>query len=391
MKKVIPHCGREGDYSCENPRVRFAQGGRLVQLRFAPSPAMQWNNENFFDRSPRGKCKGFSFGSRRRMLNRLNEVSTSARLPYFVTATLPDDVFDDDVARFAKIAKVWMDNFIKRLRRVSLGACGFWRIEWKARKSGLHEGKLFPHFHLLVWGLCEREIDSTWVVDRETGQVLEERENWEAFVDLPDSQLTLALVTLLAGSTRAQGVGDGFSQMFTGNGAGVEWEFSGSERYVERCSLLAVSLAVEKKEPEHPVAVKARNMAFSDWASLAWYHVVDSHNTDHLKAGLRVERVKSWGGVMSYCAKYMAKADCEFLSEISFGRSWGVFNTRCVPWAKIVEIELPGEVGIRLRRVARHYLDRVCAKKRQRPYGVTLYCNVAQWSKLWEKPPDCPF
>jgi hypothetical protein len=394
MKKVIPHCGREGDYSCEHPRVRFAQGGRLVQLRFAPSPAMQWNNENFFDRSPRGKCKGFSFGSRRRMLNRLNEVSTSARLPYFVTATLPDEAFDDDVARFAKTAKVWMDNFVKRLRRVSPGACGFWRIEWKARKSGLHEGKLFPHFHLLVWGLLEREIDSTWICDKETGADLEEVANWESYIDLEDSQLTLELVQTLAGSERAiDKPTNRFRVHVTTmpDGVGGKWEFSGQPPYVAMCGELVASLAVEKKYPEHPVAVKARKMAFSDWASLAWYHVVDSHNTDHLKAGLRVSRVKSWGGVMSYCAKYMAKADCEFLSEISFGRSWGVFNIRCVPWAKIVEIELPGEVGIRLRRVARHYLDRVCAKRRQRPYGVTLYCDVAQWSKLWAKPPDTPF
>jgi len=387
MKKhVIAHCSREGDYSCESPRVRFAQGGRLVQLRFAPSPAMQWNNENFFDRSPRGKCKGFSFGSRRRMLNRLNEVSTSARLPYFVTATLPDEAFDDDVARFAKTAKVWMDNFVKRLRRVSPGACGFWRIEWKARKSGLHEGKLFPHFHLLVWGLLERDLGSSGVYDQETGELIGERENWESFVALPDSQLTFELVKTLADSAPVAGVRS--STMTTSFGDIV---FSGKSRYIDRCQTLVLALELEKRDLGHPLAIKARKMAFTDWASLAWYHVVGSHNTDHLKAGLRVERVKSWGGVMSYCAKYMAKADCEFLSEISFGRSWGVFNTRCVPWAKIIEIELPGEVGIRLRRVARHYLDRVCARRRQRPYGVTLYCNVAQWSKLWEKPPDCPF
>jgi len=388
-KNGVTHCERVGDYSCENPRVRFADGGRLVQLRFAPSPAMQWNNEHFFDRSPRGKCKGFSFGSRRRMLNRLNEVSTSSRLPYFVTATLPDEAFNDDVARFAKTAKVWMDNFVKRLHRVSPGACGFWRIEWKARKSGLHEGKLFPHFHLLVWGLLERSLGVDGVYDRETGQQIGEVEGWESYIDLEDSQLTLELVQTLAGSARAVGNGIQTSRMFAG--AGLEYEFSGKPRFIHRCSELVIRLSVERTQPDHPLAVKARKMAFSDWASLAWYHVVDSHNTDHLKAGLRVERVKSWGGVMSYCAKYMAKADCEFLSEISFGRSWGVFNTRCVPWAKIIEIELPGEVGVRLRRVARHYLDRVCARKRSRPYGVTLYCNVAQWSKLWEKPPDCPF
>lgn len=385
----IAHCSREGDFSCEKPRLRFAEGGRLVQLRFAPSPAMQWNNEQFFDRSPRGRCKGFSFGSRRRMINRCNEVSTAARLPYFVTATLPDDSFDDDVARFAKTAKVWMDNFTKRLRRVSPAACGFWRIEWKARKSGLHEGKLFPHFHLLVWGLLERSLGVVELYDAESGQIYGERENWESYIDLEDSQLTLELVRSLAGSPRAVGDGVHVTQIWAGDGH--EFEFSGKSPYVNRCCDMVARLAVEKTSPEHPLAVKARKMAFTDWASLAWYHVVGSHNTDHLKAGLRVARARSWGGAMSYCAKYMAKADCEFLSEISFGRSWGVFNTRCVPWAKIIEIDLEGPVGVRLRRVARHYLDRVCARRRQRPYGVTLYCNVAQWSKLWEKPPDIPF
>jgi hypothetical protein len=389
-KMVKPaHCGREGDYSCESPRVRFAQGGRIVQLKFAPSPAMQWNNEQFFDRSPRGKCKGFSFGSRRRMLNRLNEVSTSARLPYFVTATLPDDVFNDDVVRFAASAKVWMDNFTKRLVRVSPGACGFWRIEWKARLSGLHEGKLFPHFHLLVWGLEERELNPRYEHDGQ-GNDMVEIQVFESFVDLPDSQLTLDLVKELAGSTPAVNVSlDDYRCVITS--AGTRYEFQGRQRYIERCEALVGFLAVEKILPSHPLAVRARKMAFGDWASLAWYHVVDSQNTDHLKAGLRVERVRSWGGVMSYCAKYMAKADCEFLSEISFGRSWGVFNRKCVPWAKIIEIDLSGEVGIRLRRVARHYLDRVCGRKRVRPYGLTLYCNVAQWSKLWERPPDTPF
>lgn len=382
---------RVGDYSSDLPKIRFAEGGRLMQLKFAPSSAMDWNNEHFFDRSPRGVCKGFSFGSRRRMLNRLNEVSTSARLPYFVTATLPDDVFDDDAARFAKRAKVWMDNFLKRLVRVSPGACGFWRIEWKARLSGLHEGKLFPHFHLLVWGLSERQLPDRIVYDKETGEPLDCHEVWESFVPLVDSQLTLELVSTLARSVNvATPLEYGQMRSIAHTELGT-FCFQGKRRFVDRCGHLLDSLLVEKGCPEHPCAVGARDMAFTDWASLAWYHVVASGNVDHLKAGLRVERVRSWGGVMSYCAKYMAKADCEFLSDIAFGRSWGLFNRKCVPWANIIELNLDTEVGIRLRRVARHYLDRVCGKKRPRPYGVTLYCNVEQWSKLWARPPDTPF
>lgn len=350
---------------------------------------MEWNNEQFFDRSPRGVCKGFSFGSRRRMLNRLNEVSTSARLPYFVTATLPDDVFDDDAGRFAKTAKIWMDNFLKRLRRVSPGACGFWRIEWKARKSGKYEGKLFPHFHLLIWGLLERSLGIRCKSCPETGAPLEEYEVFESFVDMPDSQLTFELVNRLAGSTQGD-LAEGQCRTFIHSSLG-DFTFEGRRRFVKRCSDLVTCLAVEREEPSHPVSEKARKMSFSDWASLAWYHVVDSHNLDHLKAGLRVERVRSWGGVMSYCAKYMAKSDCEFLSDISFGRSWGIFNRAAMPWSEIEEMNLPSDVGNRLRRVARHYLERVTGRKRSRPYGLTLFCDVAQWSKLWSLPPDTPF
>jgi len=352
---------------------------------------MEWNNEQFFDRSPRGRCKGFSFGSRRRMLNRLNEVSTAARLPYFVTATLPDDVFDYDVARVAKTAKCCLDAFLKRLHRVSPVACGFWRIEWQARKSGQHEGKLFPHFHLLIWGLLERSLGQFEVCDKHTGRIVDIVERFESFVDLPDHQLTLSLVKSLS----SPGVGEGEAPQGCHrrvcNSHLGEFVFVGRLRFVERASSLLFAADLFSEYPDHPAAERARKMSFCDWASLAWYHVVGSNNPDHLKAGLRVERVKSWGGVMSYCAKYMAKADCEFLGQIEFGRWWGIFNRVSMPWAKIIEINLDDEMGVRIRRVARRYLEHVTGRRRSAPYGLTLYCNVEQWSRLWAPPPDTPF
>jgi hypothetical protein len=132
-------------------------------------------------------------------------------------------------------------------------------------------------------------------------------------------------------------------------------------------------------------------MSFQDWASLAWYHVVASHNTDHLTAGVRVEHVRSWGGVMSYAAKYLGKEGDGFLSDIYFGRSWGVFNRAAVPWGKMVELELDTDMGIRLRRIARRYLERRVGRKRNVPYGITLYCDVRQFRRLWERPPPDPF
>lgn len=384
-KPEMPHCGTHNDYSCESPRLRFADGGRLVKLSFARSPGAEWNGEMFGNRGGvRGKCKGFSFGSRRRMLDRLNTVSVASSLPYFVTATLPDDVFDDDVSRFAKTAKCYMDTFLKRLARVCPDACGFWRIEWQARKSGLHVGKLFPHFHLLVWGLPERKISEADYYQDKHGEWVLVPEKFEAFVHCKDSQLTLEFLNVAsAGSERCT---DWKLRTESTSELG-HFVFAGSHRYVNRCREMLLAAECARIVPEHPIADKACNMSFCDWASLAWYHVVGSHNVDHLAAGLRVERVRSWGGVMSYCAKYMAKADCAFLSDVAFGRSWGIFNRKSMPWAKIIELNLDEETGVRLRRVARRYLESRRGHRVRAPYGVTLYCDVKNFSRLWARPP----
>ena len=62
-----------------------------------------------------------------------------------------------------------------------------------------------------------------------------------------------------------------------------------------------------------------------------------------------------------------------------------------MPWAKMVELDLEPEVGVRLRRVARRYLERRFGRKVRKQYGVTLYCDVQQFRKLWEEPPPDPF
>ena len=294
-KTEIAHCSLEGDYSNERPRLRFADGGRLVQLSFARSPAAEWNAEHFGARAGvRGKCKGFSFGSRRRMLNRLNSVSVGASLPYFVTATLPDDVFNDSVQEFAKLAKHWLDNFLKRLRRACPTACGFWRIEWQSRKSGRYEGRLVPHFHLLVWGLPERSLGEKEVYDKLTGNLVGLHEIKEAFIDCQDTQMAWDFVRTVSDDRGDLLDTDQLRSVTSFRGQQVV--FHGSHRFVNRCRRVLDQVIVGEVYDNPKVRAEAAKMSFADWASLAWYHVVGSNNRDHLAAGLRVERVKSWGG-----------------------------------------------------------------------------------------------
>lgn len=384
------HCSLDGDWSSSSPRLRFADGGRLLKLSFARSPAAEWNAEMFpGEIGRRGKCKGFSFGSRRRMLDRLNSVSVASSLPQFITMTLPDDVFCDDVGEFARTAKHWLDTFEKRLLRVAPKAAGFWRIEWKARASGIYLGKLFPHFHLLVWGLPEREVQAEhWWTDK-CGVDRLVPATYEAFVECDDQQLSLELLDLWSEASK-----DKSEWRFKIESVGTGRVFAGSRRFTEKASELeSVCLAAELGEGVADLWVdRARKMSFQDWASLAWYHVVDSHNLDHLQAGVRVERVRTWGGVMSYCSKYMAKADAEFMADIAWGRSWGIFNRKFVPWARMVYIDLNDDVGVRLRRIARRYLEHRFGRRVRVAYGITVYCDTSQFRRLWEhSPPDTPF
>lgn len=362
MKPVIPHCNEDGDWSASSPRVCYADGGRYLKLSFARSQAMEWNQEHFYNRdrqSVRGVCKGFSFGSRRRMLDRFNQISVAADRPDFVALTLPDDCFDDCVSSFSKTAKSYLDVLLKRLNRACPSACGFWRIEWKARKSGLYEGKLFPHFHLLVWGLPQRSLVTT-----SSGIELE-----ESFVPVRDCQQSLALMFELVVK---------------------EYVFKSTqsaEKFIARKARQASRL------DDVPQADVRSWMSFFDWVSLAWYHVVGTGNVDHFLAGCRVEHIRTWGGVLSYCAKYISKADSEnFMSDVPTGRSWGIFNRSNMPWAKLIELDLSDDVGNRVRRIARHYLEHRLGKRVQRHYGLTLYCDVSSWKRLLESsPPVVPF
>src|ERR1035438_3877071 len=198
----MPHCSVEGDFSSCFRSLTFTEGGRYLNLKCERSPAMEWNQEQFFKRESektRGVCKGFSFGSRRRMLDRLNQVSVGAEMPDFVTLTLPDDCFKDSCSEFAAVAKRFLDVLLKRLHRACPSASGFWRIEWKARKSGCYIGKLFPHFHLLIWGLPQRLA----------GVHYSGRECFESFVFVVDCQQSLSLVFEQVGKAH---VFEGYSQ-----------------------------------------------------------------------------------------------------------------------------------------------------------------------------------
>jgi len=91
------------------------------------------------------------------------------------------------------------------------------------------------------------------------------------------------------------------------------------------------------------------------FCSRAWYKVVGSGDTKHLRAGTRVEKVRKWRGVMSYCSKYLGKDVEKLPGWESVGRYWGVFMRDNVPWAALVTVPLTYKQVVQVMRYLRRY------------------------------------
>lgn len=107
------------------------------------------------------------------------------------------------------------------------------------------------------------------------------------------------------------------------------------------------------------------------WVPGAWWSVVGSGNEDHLRVGTRVERIHSWGGIMRYVGKYLAKE--EDYPEGWSGRVWGVIGRERLPWAVEVIISLTDDQSIKLVRLGRKMIK---AKGRTFSHGLTWIVNA---------------
>lgn len=119
-----------------------------------------------------------------------------------------------------------------------------------------------------------------------------------------------------------------------------------------------------------------------EWLAKAWYRIVGSEDPRHLKAGTRVESLRSWGGVNSYVSKYVAKSNKggeaqEFDKPI--GRYWGVWNKpRLLESVAQVQVSVAGY--IRIRRIVRKWYARKTGHQQRRP--ADRYDMPGIWAKI---------
>jgi hypothetical protein len=104
-----------------------------------------------------------------------------------------------------------------------------------------------------------------------------------------------------------------------------------------------------------------------NWLSSAWAGVVKSEDVRHVKAGTKLEKLRSWRGVMAYASKYIAKVNVEELPE-GVGRFWGVVGRDNLPLSGVLVVTLTALQAIKATRLGRKYIS-ISGKNLQ--YGLT--------------------
>ena len=133
------------------------------------------------------------------------------------------------------------------------------------------------------------------------------------------------------------------------------------------------------------------------WLGRAWWEVVGSGDPDHLKAGTRVEAVRSVRGVLNYTAKYICKSESANLP--GWGRYWGVVNRKPAEGnggglpalqGKIEVVELDPDAAKIVLRYFRHLGGMIYDKrgkyigKRKIPKWGTKYTLIGD-AEFWYK------
>jgi hypothetical protein len=307
----------------------------------------------------RGRIKGFSRGSRSRLLKAIGRLKQN-ELPVFVTLTYPDD-FPVSPERWQRdLAALW-----RRIRRQWPEAAAIWKKEFKRRKSGVNVGKVAPHYHMLLW-LPE------WLAN----QLEDWIRHWKlqfARADVADGKI------LLRSGCYAQGVEftiedlgpnvEVVRRQYTNKKGTFEvvehWEIDGINHLTQAAIMASQGRAGQVIDPKD---------ALQAWFAVNWYEVVGSEEPKHMAAGTGVEVVRSMRGVLAYASKYLAKIDDDPATEYeSIGRCWGIMGRQHLPWSIVEQLTLSNEQGIRLRRAAVRYLKAGRKKKRSKNRAPGLW------------------
>jgi len=122
----------ERPYSAKLGTVSYFPDSHLIKVK------TPWTSTDVKKTSKRGKVRGFSRQSRRRMMTMVARIKNEM-LPLFITLTYPS-IFPS-----TKQSKRDLKVFIQRMKRRWPGHGAIWKLEYQKRGA--------PHYHMLAWGI----------------------------------------------------------------------------------------------------------------------------------------------------------------------------------------------------------------------------------------------
>lgn len=118
------------------------------------------------------------------------------------------------------------------------------------------------------------------------------------------------------------------------------------------------------------------------WIARNWYEVVGSDEPAHFRSGYSATKLESWGGVLSYAAKYVAKV-CGS-NWVNPGRFWGVEGRKLLPIRFKVQ-EVPGRRAVVMRRQLRRLAEH------QKTGRYKVISEKGKVSRRWISPKHAEF
>ena len=108
------------------------------------------------------------------------------------------------------------------------------------------------------------------------------------------------------------------------------------------------------------------------WAKINWYDVVGSGDEKHLRAGVRLEKLRHIRGAFAYASKYLSKND--EIGKKSVGRWWGVSGRKRIPFGILCVCAVsPCEAFDTIR-----LLKRFIGEHRNLP-TINAFCDAEFW------------
>lgn len=129
---------------------------------------------------------------------------------------------------------------------------------------------------------------------------------------------------------------------------------------------------------------------FRDWTAKRWYHIVNSQDEKHLRAGTGVDAAKTAGGAMCYLAKYVSKDDQTRPGNFT-GRYWGVIGREGLPVSRLATVLLHDESMIKVQRWSRKLIkvnmkcsrwNNFLASKKGERHRAMFGESIQDWDRL---------